>query len=108
MDSASASNLGAFDDESKAAFSDFLRGHPNNRRVSSAERALIIGWLAGGTSRPTSQREFSRRNFVKGTIAWDEGSQNLVTVGKTNNEHRVFIVLKSVADVVETMHRRNS
>jgi hypothetical protein len=108
MDGASACIPRAFDDESKAAFLDFLRGHPDNRRVSSAERAQIIEWLAGGTSRPTSQREFSRRNYVKRTFAWDEGSQNLVAVGKNNNEHRVVIVLESIADVVETIHIRNN
>jgi hypothetical protein len=108
MDGASACIPRAFDDESKANFLDFLRGHPNNRRVSSAERALIIEWLAGGTRRPTSQSEFSRRNYVKRTFAWDEGSQNLVAIGKNNNEHRVVIVLESIADAVETMHVQNN
>ncbi len=49
MDGASACIPRAFDDESNATFLDFLRVHPNNRGVSSAERALIIEWLAGGT-----------------------------------------------------------
>lgn len=98
----------AFDDESKTAFLGFLHEHPNQRRVSSAERALIIEWLAGGTRRPTCQREFSRRNYVKRTFAWDEESQNLLAIGKDNNEHRVVITLESIADVVEAMHIQNN
>ena len=98
----------AFDDESKAAFLAFLHEHPNNRRMSSAERALIIEWLAGVTRRPTCQREFSRRNYVKKTFAWDGESQDLLAIGKKNNEHRVVITIESIADVVETIHLRNN
>lgn len=108
MDGASACITRAFDDQSKAAFLDFLRGHPNNRRVSSTERALIIEWLAGVTRRPTCQREFSRRNYVKKTFAWDEESQNLLAIGKDGDENRVVITLESIADVVEAMHIRNN
>ncbi len=31
-----------------------------------------------------------------------------MAIGKNNNEHRVVIVLESIADVVETMHIRNN
>ena len=107
MDGASACIPRAFDDESKAAFLNFLREHPNNRRVSSAERDLIIEWVAGSIRRPTSQQEFSRRNYVKRTFAWDDESQILLAVGKNYDEHRVVVILESIADVVEAIHIRN-
>lgn len=108
MDGASACIPRAFNDESKAAFLGYLHEHPNKRRVSFAERALIVEWLAGSTSRPTCQREFSRRNYVKKTFAWDEESRNLLAISKDNNEHRVVITIESIADVVEAMHIQNN
>lgn len=47
----------AFEEDSEAYFLDSLREYPNNRRVTSAVRALIIGPLVGDTLARTSQRD---------------------------------------------------
>ena len=108
MDSVSSCIPIVFDNESKAAFLDFLHANPNNRRVSSAERAQIIDWLVADTRRPTCQKEFSRRNYVKKTFFWDEENQSLLANSKDNNERRIVITLESIADVVEATHIRNN
>ena len=107
MDGASTRVPRAFDDETKGAFLEFAREHPSNRRVSSAERTMMIEWLAGSSRPLASQKEFSRRNYVRKTFAWDEESQKLLTQD-SNGEHRVVIAVDWIADVVEAIHIGNN
>ena len=46
-DGASSDTINIFDDSTRATFLSHIYEHPNNRRVSPAERALIIEWLTG-------------------------------------------------------------
>ena len=108
MTGASTTISRAFDHNAKAAFAKYVSDHPNNRRVSPAERIQIIEWLAGAAGKPTSQKEFSRRNYVKRTFAWDEKGQNLVAPGKNDSGHRVVVTSEAIADVVEGVHVQNN
>lgn len=97
-----------FDEDTRFAFSNYLHEHPNNRRVSLAEQAQIIEWLIHASSRPASQREFSRRNYVRKTFAWNEDMQQLLAVGRNEGEQRIVVTEDSIADIVEAVHVHNN
>jgi len=92
----------------RAAFSNYLKDHPNNRRVSRVEREELIGWLTGCHAPPTSQKEFSRRNYVRNTFAWDQDNKILVAAAARNGaETRKVIIEDDIIDVVELVHTSN-
>merc|ERR1712093_887091 len=45
-------------------------------------KEILIEWLTNPNKRPLSQEEFSRRNYVRKTFAWNEESQTLRAVAK--------------------------
>ncbi|KAL8367154.1 hypothetical protein RB599_010244 [Gaeumannomyces hyphopodioides] len=91
----------------KAAFSNYLETHPNKRRVTPVERGELIGWLTNLHAPPSSQKEFSRRNYVRKTFAWDEDGQMLVAVSKNGQENRAVITEDNIIEVVELVHTSN-
>ena len=100
-------DLRAFDDETKTALLGFVQENPSNRRVSSSEQTLMIDWLAGNSRPLASQQESSRRNYVRKAFAWDERDLHLIALGKDSREHRIVVVIDSIADVVEAVHIGN-
>merc|ERR1712093_767861 len=77
MISASSNDPFTFTPGARAAFLEYLRSNPNNRRVSQSDKEILIEWLTNPNKRPLSQEEFSRRNYVRKTFAWNEESQTL-------------------------------
>lgn len=108
MTGATSNNAAIFSSSTRTAFLNYVRENPNNRRVSQTDREIIIGWLTNPFKRPSSQKEFSRRNYVRKTFAWDENTQTLVAIGKTSEDKRRTVVTDDViVDVVESAHEQN-
>jgi hypothetical protein len=106
MTSASSNDAVTFTLSTREAFLQHLRGNPNNRRVSQSDKEILIEWLTNPHKRPSSQEEFSRRNYVRKTFAWDEKSQTLLAAAKKDGgEKRTVITTDMIADVVEIVHR---
>ncbi|KAF4627726.1 hypothetical protein G7Y89_g10421 [Cudoniella acicularis] len=94
--------------DTRTAFSQHLLENPNNRRVSQSEKAVIIEWLTNRNKRPSSQEEFSRRNYIQKTFSWDENSQTLLAVAKqAGGQERTVITTDLIADVVGILHKEN-
>ncbi|EED17210.1 hypothetical protein TSTA_022640 [Talaromyces stipitatus ATCC 10500] len=97
-----------FANDTKESFLRYLSESPNNRRVSCEERENIIQWLTNPHKRPSSQSEFSRRNYVRKTFTWEEATQLLVACPKTEGgEKRVVVTEDMIADIVEYVHENN-
>lgn len=90
-----------------AAFSLYLQSHPNKRRVTQNERDELVGWLANHHAPPSSQKEFSRRNYVRKTFTWDSDSQTLAAIPKNGGGTRKVITEDCIIDVVELVHASN-
>merc|ERR1712000_104163 len=102
MISASSNDPFTFTPGARAAFLEYLRSNPNNRRVSQSDKEILIEWLTNPNKRPLSQEEFSRRNYVRKTFAWNEESQTLRAVAKKGeSKDRTVITTDMIADVVE-------
>ena len=97
----------ALDADTKAQFFNHISLNPNSRRVSLADRKAMIEWLTSCGKRPSNQKEFSRRNYVKRTFSWDEVTKELWAVDESNNGKRLVITEESIPDVVETVHVQN-
>lgn len=98
-----------FTASAKSAFLQYLRENPTNRRITQTDRNVLVGWLTNPYKRPSSQREFSRRNYVFKTFCWDEKTQSLFTVAKTRGgKHRTVVTEEKIADVVEFVHEGNN
>ena len=92
----------------RAAFPRYLQENPSNHRISQAERANLIDWLTNPHRRPSSQPEFSRRNYARKTFLYDEENDNLFAVAKKDEEKNRRVVTEDViVDVVETVHQDN-
>ena len=92
----------------KAAFPHYLRENPSNHRISQAERANLIDWLTNPHRRPSSQPEFSRRNYARKTFSYDEENDDLFAVAKKDEEKNRRVVTEDmIVDIVETVHQDN-
>lgn len=108
MTSTSLNDLVILTSSTKSAFLQYLRDNSNNRRVSQIDKEILIDWLTNPHKRPSSQKEFSRRNYVWKTFAWDEKTRNLVAAAKTNEvKNRMVITDDMIPDVVEIVHKGN-
>lgn len=106
--STSSNNLVTFTPSTKAAFLQHLRDNPTNRRVTQTDKDILIEWLTNPHKRPSSQKEFSRRNYIWKAFTWDEKTQNLFAVAKTGEEkNRTVVTEDTIADVVESVHESN-
>ncbi|KAH0537650.1 hypothetical protein FGG08_005563 [Glutinoglossum americanum] len=109
MTGPTSNNVVIFSLSTRTAFSNHVRENPNNRRVSQADREIMIEWLTNPSKRPSSQKQFSRRNYVRKAFVWDESTQSLLAVGKTSEDKRRKVVTENViVDVVESVHERNN
>ncbi|KAF2462088.1 hypothetical protein BDY21DRAFT_368221 [Lineolata rhizophorae] len=96
----------AFTPATRSAFARYLSENPNNRRVSLAERENIIEWLTNPLRKPTTQKEFSRRNYVRNHFQWDQHSQRLMALGRREDEgSRIVVTEDQILEVVEQVHR---
>ncbi|KAK4450246.1 hypothetical protein QBC34DRAFT_403135 [Podospora aff. communis PSN243] len=91
----------------RAAFLTYLETHPNNRRITRGERDELIGWLTNHHAPPSSQKEFSRRNYVRKTFVWDVDGQVLAAVSKDGRGNRPVITEDNIIEVVELVHTSN-
>jgi hypothetical protein len=57
-------------------------------------------------ARPSSQKEFSRRNYVRGTFAWD-GRILLAAARKDKGSNLIVVTTDMIADIVENVHRKS-
>lgn len=104
----SSNNLVTFTTTTKATFLQHLREKPTNRRIAQTDKDILIEWLTNPHKRPLSQKEFSRRNYIRKTFSWDEKTQNLFAVAKSDEEKdRAVITEDMIADVVELVHEGN-
>ena len=108
MTSTSSDDLATLTPSTRAAFLQYLLDNPNNRRVSQTDKEILIDWLTNPHKRPLSQKEFSRRNYVRKTFAWDEKTQNPFAPAKTDKDKdRTVVTEDMIADVVEFVHKGN-
>jgi hypothetical protein len=92
----------------REAFLQYLNATPNSRRVTKSEKDTLIEWLTNPHKRPSSQEEFSRRNYVRKTFSWDEKTQYLLAVAKKDGgKNRVVVTTDMIVDVVEIVHTDN-
>jgi hypothetical protein len=97
-----------FSSSTRTAFLNHVRENPSNRRVSQTDRDNIIEWLTNPSKQPSSQKEFSRRNYIRKAFTWDESTQSLLAVGKTNEDKcRMVITEDAIVDIVESAHQLN-
>lgn len=97
-----------FTPNTRAALLQHMCENPNTRRVSQSEKYILIEWFTNPSKRPSSQKEFSRRNYVWKTFAWDEKTQNLSAAAKSGEgQDRTVVTKDMIADVVEFVHKGN-
>ena len=108
MMSASCNNGVIFSSNTRTAFLKYVCENPSNRRVSQADKEIIIEWIKNTSKRPSSQQEFSRRNYVQKVFTLNESTQCLLAIGKTNEDKARLVVIEDmIADVVESAHEQN-
>ena len=106
--STSSNNLVTFTPSTKTAFLQHLCENPTNRRITQIDKDILVEWLTNPHKRPSSQKEFSRRNYIWKTFTWDEKTQNLLAAAKTNKEkNRKVVTEDKIADIVELVHESN-
>jgi len=108
MANASSNNGVTFSPDTRAAFLQYLLENPNNRRLSQTDKDLLIEWLTNPYRRPSSQEEFSRRNYVRKTFAWNDETQTLLAVAKKDEDkNRIVVTEDKIVDIVEFVHITN-
>lgn len=81
---------------------------PSARRVSESEKWNIIKWLSDAGRRPSTQEEFSRRNYVKKNFVLDESGSVLLAVDKDDAlNRRTVVTTDEIAGIVEITHKLN-
>ena len=106
--SASSNNGVIFSSNTRTAFLKYVGENPSNRRVSQADKEIMIEWITNTSKRPLSQQEFSRRNYVQKAFTLNESTQCLLAIGKTNEDKsRLVVTQDMIADVVESAHEEN-
>ena len=97
-----------FNSETRRAFLIYVSNNPSSRRISRTESNIIIGWLVDPSKRPSSQKEFSRRNYVRKTFIWKEDTRNLLAADKVQGDkYRIVVTEDAIADVIESIHQQN-
>jgi hypothetical protein len=95
------------DPSTKFAFCQHISKHPSTHRFSQADREDIIRWLSDN-GKPSSQREFSRRNYVKKTFYWDEKEHELFAIGrKVVGKGRKVVTEDMIVDTIVMAHQEN-
>jgi hypothetical protein len=103
-----ANSLDAFSPNTRSEFHSYLENNPNRRRVSQVERQNLIEWLSNSHAPPCSQKEFSRRNYVRKNFTWDQSGQVLTALARKKKEKdRRVVTEDEILDVVERVHANN-
>ena len=101
--------LATFSASTKEIFLQQISDKPNKHHLNEIDQRLIIEWLTNPHKQPSSQKEYSRRNYVRKTFDWDEKTQNLFAIAKTNGgRNRLVITEEKMANVIEYVHESNS
>jgi hypothetical protein len=109
MTGATPNNNVIFSSNTTSDFLNHVRENPNKRRVSQTDREVIIEWLTNPSKRPSSQQEFSRRNYVQKAFTWDESTRSLLAAGKTSEGKRRMVVTENmIVEVVQSAHEQNN
>ena len=96
-----------FDSTTNGALLHFFVDHPNNRRISLAEKEKVIGWLTNAAPASSSQ-EFSRRNYTRKTFTWEKDTQQLFTTAKNKDGHaRLVVTWDEIVKTVRSIHQNN-
>jgi len=108
MYSGFSNHLVTITQDTKTAFLQYLRENPNSRRVSSTDKENLILWLIDPDKRPSSQKESSRRHYIRKTFTWNEEAQVLLAIKKRDEEkYREVVTEDMIADVVGSVHENN-
>ncbi|KAJ2990389.1 hypothetical protein NUW58_g2976 [Xylaria curta] len=108
MDRTLTSNVNSFGVDVGSEFSQHLQASPSNRRLAPEDKVDLIAWLIDPTTHPTSQKAFSRRNYVRKTFRWDAARNELLAIPKKNGEQeRVVVTYDLIMDTVWSVHTRN-
>ena len=95
----------------KDEFAQYLRLNPNRRRISRTDQQSMIDWLTDSATQPISQRESSRRHYVKKTFAWDAKERTLIELPNGPNagqkKSRKVVTEDNILETVEGVHRKN-
>ncbi|KAK7991517.1 integrase core domain-containing protein [Apiospora saccharicola] len=92
----------------KAEFQRHIQENPSNRRVSPTEKSELVQWLTDASVRPLSQKEFSRRNYVRKSFSLVEITGDLRAVAKNESEKdRIVITTDAIVDLVKLVHMNN-
>lgn len=92
----------------KVEFQRHIQDNPSNRRVTPTEKSELVRWLTDDSIRPLSQKEFSRRNYVRRTFSLVEDTGDLWAVAKNENEKgRIVITTDGIVDMVKLVHMNN-
>ncbi|KAI0105556.1 hypothetical protein GGR51DRAFT_192914 [Nemania sp. FL0031] len=103
-----ALSVDPFGSNIRAEFYHHLQATPSDRRIGLNDKAKLITWLTDPNTHPTSQKEFSRRNYVRKNFIWDDARQELLAIPKQGGEQeRVVITENLIVDVVWSIHTRN-
>ncbi|PHH65758.1 hypothetical protein CDD81_1485 [Ophiocordyceps australis] len=98
----------AFVPDVRLAFAKYLRDYPNRRRVSEADKSSLIKWLVNTKTSPASQRESSRRHYVRKKFAWNHETKALEALAKGKSEKpRKVVIQAEIVDVIENVHGAN-
>jgi len=91
----------------RAAFTKYIAKTQNKRRLSPVEKDNIIQWLTN-LREPSSQKECSRRNYVRKSFLWDEATKTLYALPK-RNEHQLRLAVTEdiIFGIIESVHEKN-
>jgi hypothetical protein len=99
---------GIFSTATRADFIRYLQENPNGRRISLKEQENIVRWLTDPIQKPSSQKEFSRRNYARKTFAWDEITRQLSTAGRAPEDGpRLVVTENNIVEAVASVHESN-
>ncbi|KAK5085111.1 hypothetical protein LTR70_008065 [Exophiala xenobiotica] len=108
MTDTTLNNVPLFASNARTALANLIEEHPSTRRISITEKLNIIGWLTDLQRRPSTQEEFSRRNYVRKNFVWDEDHSMLFAIDKDDPDHKRTVVLTDeIAPTVEQVHQAN-
>jgi hypothetical protein len=96
-----------FIEPTKTSFPEHTRTNSSKRRISQSEKNNIINWLTDIHSSPLSQKEFSRRNYVRKQFFWDEqGGVLLANPKSSDGSNRIVVTEDEIPEVVAQVHQQ--
>ena len=98
----------SFSPSVRDAFIQHIQNTPNNRRMPRTESTRIIQWLTDPASKPTSQQQSSRRNYIRKRFLWDSARAKLLALVKgSDTDYKEVVTEDRIVDVVESIHVNN-